>query len=334
MGMIESLEPTTVPGVFVPRHPVYLRSDADAIARALLHAERAAELGTIGVGAVALGSEGQLVAVAENRVLEGGALADPTAHAEMGLLRYLGERNDVRLISSLEPCLMCGGALRAAGIRTDFVAEDGKAALRRGDFRRCGDPATRARAKGAFVHSLAPARAICVQSPSPGQGLRNPDTLAYRHPLRAALIGMGARFGVIDAGEIDAQGREDAAAIVDPFGNWLVCADDRGLEPPVIRAIREYSRLRHAFWSDDASACLPHLRHCLVLTRLGPESGPRGEMVLGAYGAALDRNGSDGSVGAWRYRVPRQSPAELEGVLETLPDLYRLVIGLRIELIH
>lgn len=334
MGIVETLEPTTVPGVFVPRHPVYLRSDADAIARAVLHAERAAELGTIGVGAVALGSDGQLVAVAENRVLEAGALADPTAHAEMGLLRYLRGRSDVRIVTSLEPCLMCGGALRDAGIETAFVAEDEMAALRRGDFLRCGDRESQARAKRAFVHSLAPARAVCVQSPSPGGGLRNPDSLPYRHPLRAALLGLGARFGAIDTQDIDRTDQRDVAAIVDPFGNWLVGIDSRGEEPALLRAIREYSRVRHAFWSSDASVCLPHLRHCTVLTRLGPETGPRGEMLLGAYGAALDRNASDGSAGVWRYRVPLQPPSELEATLACLPDLYRLVIGLRIELIH
>ena len=66
------------------------------------------------VGAVLAGRDGTLLAGAHNACL---ALNDPTAHAEILVLRQAAERlGNYRLagtilIVSLEPCLMCAGAL-------------------------------------------------------------------------------------------------------------------------------------------------------------------------------------------------------------------------------
>lgn len=80
---------------------------------ALEEARRGGEAGEVPVGA-ALVRDGVVLATAHNRPI---ALQDPTAHAEMLVLRAAGQRlGNYRLPESilyvtLEPCVMCAGAL-------------------------------------------------------------------------------------------------------------------------------------------------------------------------------------------------------------------------------
>jgi len=87
---------------------------------ALAEARRAEEAGEVPVGAV-LVIGGVIAAKAHNSPI---ASHDPTAHAEMNVLRMaaLDQRNyrleDAVVYSTLEPCVMCAGALVHARIRT------------------------------------------------------------------------------------------------------------------------------------------------------------------------------------------------------------------------
>jgi tRNA(adenine34) deaminase len=80
------------------------------------------------VGAVILDSEGKVLASAFNeRELTG----DPTAHAELLAIQRLGKEKgswrleDLTLVVTLEPCVMCAGAIVAARIpRVVFGAFD------------------------------------------------------------------------------------------------------------------------------------------------------------------------------------------------------------------
>ena len=80
------------------------------------------------VGAVILDPAGQVVASAFNeRELTG----DPTAHAELLAIQRLGKQKgdwrleDLTLVVTLEPCVMCAGAIVAARIpRVVFGAFD------------------------------------------------------------------------------------------------------------------------------------------------------------------------------------------------------------------
>ncbi|MDO9631357.1 MAG: tRNA adenosine(34) deaminase TadA [Humidesulfovibrio sp.] len=83
------------------------------------------------VGAVLIAADGNVLARAHNRNI---TLHDPTAHAEVLCLREAGQKlgnhrlNGSILAVTLEPCLMCVGALvhaRVAGIV--FAAKDPKA---------------------------------------------------------------------------------------------------------------------------------------------------------------------------------------------------------------
>jgi tRNA(adenine34) deaminase len=96
---------------------------------ALRLAERAAAEGEVPVGAV-LVRDGEAVGEGWNRPI---GKADPTAHAEIEALRAAGRRSgNYRLVNTtlyvtLEPCLMCAGALVHARVgRLVFGAPDPK----------------------------------------------------------------------------------------------------------------------------------------------------------------------------------------------------------------
>ena len=99
--------------------------------RALEEAEAAAHRGEVPVGAVLADAQGQILATSGTRVEE---LADPTAHAEMLVLRaaaaQLGMKRlvDCDLYVTIEPCPMCAAAISLARLRRlYFGAYDPKA---------------------------------------------------------------------------------------------------------------------------------------------------------------------------------------------------------------
>ena len=89
--------------------------------KALMQAEKAACVGEVPIGAVLVeGESGEVIAVSGNRVEE---LDDPTAHAEMLVLRAGGYRlgtprlTGCDLYVTLEPCPMCAQAISLARLR-------------------------------------------------------------------------------------------------------------------------------------------------------------------------------------------------------------------------
>lgn len=102
------------------------------MARALEQARLAASRSEVPVGAV-LVREGRLVAEGHNRTVRD---ADPTAHAEMVVLRAAGlaqgdfRLEDAVLYVTLEPCAMCAGAIVLARVpRVVIGAPDPKAGM-------------------------------------------------------------------------------------------------------------------------------------------------------------------------------------------------------------
>ncbi|MCA3449057.1 MAG: nucleoside deaminase [Rhodobacter sp.] len=97
---------------------------------ALAEARAAAARGEVPVGAVIVSPDGRIVARAGNRTRQ---LADPTAHAEMLVIRAAcaaagSERlTGHDLYVTLEPCAMCAAAIAAARIaRLYYGAADPK----------------------------------------------------------------------------------------------------------------------------------------------------------------------------------------------------------------
>jgi tRNA(adenine34) deaminase len=96
---------------------------------ALAEATAAAARGEVPVGAVIVGADGRVIAKAGNRTRE---LSDPTAHAEMLVIRdacrqFGTERLTVPtgtfdLYVTLEPCPMCAAAISFARLRRLYYA--------------------------------------------------------------------------------------------------------------------------------------------------------------------------------------------------------------------
>ena len=105
-------------------------TDEQAMQAALAEAYDAQQAGEVPVGAVIL-HLGNLLATGQNRVIRD---ADPTAHAEIVALRAAGRAlanyrlEDCTLITTLEPCAMCAGAILHARIaRLLYATPDPKA---------------------------------------------------------------------------------------------------------------------------------------------------------------------------------------------------------------
>ncbi len=108
----------------------WTQSDIECMRTALAEAGIAAAAGEIPVGAVVV-IDGDIVAAGHNRTV---ADADPSGHAEIVALRAAADKTgnhrlgNATLYVTLEPCVMCVGALAQARVaRVVFGAYDRKA---------------------------------------------------------------------------------------------------------------------------------------------------------------------------------------------------------------
>jgi tRNA(adenine34) deaminase len=109
------------PGTFPPRTVSQRRAVWEQLMGIALHeATHALATGDVPVGALVVDDDGRLLGLGRNRREETG---DPTAHAEVLALRQAAAtRGEWRLegctlVVTLEPCVMCAGALVAARVR-------------------------------------------------------------------------------------------------------------------------------------------------------------------------------------------------------------------------
>jgi tRNA(adenine34) deaminase len=110
---------------------------------ALTAAYRGAEIGEVPIGACIVDEEGQVIGATSNRTITEN---DPTGHAEIRVLRRAAElRQNYRLAgmtvyTTIEPCVMCAGALVNARIkRLVFGAHDVRFGAVETLFRLCDD---------------------------------------------------------------------------------------------------------------------------------------------------------------------------------------------------
>ena len=118
--------------------------DESLMGLALAEAARAVEHDDVPVGAVLVGPDGRLLAAAHN---ERELRQDPTAHAEVLALRAAADAlgswhlDGCTLYVTLEPCVMCAGALLNARLgRLVFGAADPKGGATSTLYNVCADP--------------------------------------------------------------------------------------------------------------------------------------------------------------------------------------------------
>jgi len=115
----------------------FSEQDFDCMNEALLLARRAGEQGEVPVGAVVV-KDGEIIGRGWNRNI---GLHDPSAHAEIMAMREAGNAlgnyrlSGCTLYVTLEPCMMCAGAMIHARLeRIVFAANDPKTGAAGGKF--------------------------------------------------------------------------------------------------------------------------------------------------------------------------------------------------------
>lgn len=120
--------------------PVYLKNADEAASVVLSQAMEADQQGTFAVGGCIIeNNSGKLIHKMHNNVLKPlkntsrGFTYDPTAHGERQLVYWyyenkdklnLPEPEDLTIVTSLDPCAMCTGALLTAGFNVGVIAID------------------------------------------------------------------------------------------------------------------------------------------------------------------------------------------------------------------
>lgn len=114
-----------------PPSPAPRQADEHFMGLALAEAMAAGRRHEVPIGAVLVDADGVVLAQDSNRTIE---LSDPTAHAEILVLRAGGQRagnyrlTGTTMFVTLEPCLMCMGAMIHARLsRLVFASLDPKA---------------------------------------------------------------------------------------------------------------------------------------------------------------------------------------------------------------
>jgi cytosine deaminase len=381
-----------------------------AVAIAAAEAIAAKTQGTFGVGGLLLDQYGNVLKSLQNNVVRDGLIFDPTAHGERQLIDwYFAERakgralplpEDVTLVTSLDPCAMCSGAILSAGFNVVIAANDPKAGinfdgsatfsslpplLRQSAAAHFCYPAVlgssgyaRDSAGGApksfFIGKTIaePTQALCslafeatsekVQAllnvDLPQSELLDPATLAPAHPLLRklkslyphALAYRGAAHAP-DAGlapflqsamEQDRRqgGDGDAAALLDGFGNLLLCVPGRRGQSAICTAFmectRQYAQLRYTLMHGASAEMQETVRHYLahpkegtfVLAR-GPDSSAQSFMNLGAYGSTMEGPPPVNNPAQLQYVLAQMAEHDLHALCEAMPPLYRDTIRIR-----
>src|SRR5579885_1301942 len=135
-----------------------MEADVAMMKAALEEARGAAEAGEVPIGAV-LAAKGEIIARSGNRTIRD---CDPTAHAEMVVLRAAARAmgnyrlGGTTLYVTLEPCIMCAGALIQARIPLlVYGADDPKGGAARTCFQALAHPA--------LNHQMAFVAGICAE---------------------------------------------------------------------------------------------------------------------------------------------------------------------------
>lgn len=375
-----------------------------AVALAATQAIAARSQGTFGVGGVLLDQRGNVLKSLQNNVVRDGLIFDPTAHGERQLIDwYFAERaqgrelpapEEVTLVTSLDPCAMCTGAILAAGFNVVVAARDPKAGINHDStFTFTSLPqGLRERAAARFFYP-AVLGASCFARPSagaltrsffigktiaestqalcslafeathdkmqglltqdlPSASLKDPATLPASHPLVRKLkvlyhdalayrcapqrpdAGLAPFLRIAMQRDLANGGQGDAVALLDAFGNLLLCAPGRQTSSTVCTAFmectRRYAQLRYKVMHGASAAAqlearsyLAHPREGTFVFARGPDASAHSYMDLGAYGSTMEGPLPADNPAQFQYVLPALAPRQLAQLVAHMPPLYR-----------
>jgi len=374
-----------------------------AVALAASQAIAAKGQGTFGVGGLLLDQQGNVLKALQNNVVCEGLIFDPTAHGERQLIDwYFAERargtvlpppEEITVVTSLDPCAMCTGAILAAGFSVVVAAIDPKAGINhdaRFDFASLPAP-LRAAAGARFFYpavlgssvfaregagvpksffigkTIAEAtQALCslafeatnekvlalLNDDVPRANLLDPatlpsnhaivrklkvlypDALAYRCAPHAPDAGLAPFLRAAMKQDVAQGGQGDAVALLDAFGNLLLCAPGRQAQSAICTAFmectRRYAQLRFKLMQhadkhtrDEACRYLAHPRQGTFVFTRGPDASAASFMNLGAYGSTMEGPLPVDNPRQFQYVLPALAAGELDAICGGMPPFYR-----------
>ncbi|MGZ3183132.1 MAG: nucleoside deaminase [Telluria sp.] len=382
-----------------------------AAALAASEAVAAKAQGTFGVGGVLLDGEGHVLKAMHNNVVRDGLVFDPTAHGERQLVDwYFAERakgralpppHECTIVTSLDPCAMCSGAILAGGFNVVVAAPDPEAGINHDGSAAFpalapalaeraaatfaypavlgatsyARPASGATPKAFFINrTIAEAtQALCalafeassdkvkafLNTDLPRAELSDPATLPEDHRIVRKLRELypealryrcaphrpdaGLAPYLRDAMALDREygGPGDAAALLDAFGNLLLCVPGRLGQSPartaMLEATRQYAQLRYKLMHSAADAkrqevrrYLAHPKHgTLVLARAPSPASAQDLMNLGAYGSTMEGPLPGPAGEQFQFVLPEAVEGEVREMCGRLPPLYREQVGVQ-----
>ncbi len=377
-----------------------------AVAIAAAEALAARTQGTFAVGGVLLDGFGNVLQSMHNNVVQGGLVADPTAHGERQLVDWyfaqvsagavLPPPQELTLVTSLDPCCMCTGAILAAGFHVVVAAPDGNAGINydnRASFTALPAP-LRAQAASRFCYPAVRgdteyARAASGAPPKPffiGKSIheatqalctlvfesmvaqvmrllhagdagplcdpaslpsdhavvvalrqRYPAALSYRCTPHAPDAGLAPFLRAAMEQDRRNGGAGEAAALLDSFGNLLLCLPGRQsqslIRTPFMECTRQYAQLRHALMAgkdsaqqEDIKRYLGHPKHGTFVLSGGFDDSAASFMTLGAYGSTMEGALPENNPAQFQYVRAAMPEADLLALCQALPPLYSKLI--------
>jgi cytosine deaminase len=381
-----------------------------AVAVAAAEAIAAKTQGTFGVGGLMLDQHGNVLQSLHNNVVKDGLIYDPTAHGERQLIdwyyaerakgRELPEPQDITLVTSLDPCCMCSGAILAGGFNVVVAAPDKNAginfdqsasfnALPEALRAQAGDSFSYPAILGSSLYSRAasgaapksffigktiaePTQALCslvfeatsaavmemvnidlqqdvlkdpAKLPADHAIVRAlkqhyPDALTYRCTPHQPDVGLAPFLKQAMARDREHGGAGDAVALLDSFGNLLLCMPGRmaqsGIRSAFMETTRAYAQLRYKLMNGATPAQQEEIRHYLghpkdgtFVFAQGPDASAISFMNLGAYGSTMEGPLPLKNPAQFQYVLPSMPEAELAALCAAMPPLYRNIIRIR-----
>ncbi|APC16487.1 cytosine deaminase [Pseudomonas frederiksbergensis] len=365
-----------------------LKSAQEAVTTVANQAILAAMQKTFAVGgAIINNATGEVIAALHNNVLmpfPGSGTTyflphDPTAHGERQLVDWYYEKaaslklpppDQLTIVTTLDPCAMCAGALLTAGFNVAVSAIDDYAGvnynsqftfpslpphIRQQAQKTWAYYAVAAPVSRAYQGSMSPvfggqtidsaayyltssifsASVNTVREASNNSGLepsklKNPATLPANSPVRQALTQLSPYALTVTSSNPRDPGAElappllktaqqanvfNSVALLDPFGNLLVCLGGVENQSPIRTAFmettRSYAVMRWTLMNDpdpavraQAEQYLTHPKYGTFVFLYAPDpTTPQAVMTLGAYGSTMEG------------QVPQSYPSNLQYVL-------------------